>query len=222
MRPLASIAPARLLSLTGALALLAAACADRSGPTAPAGPLVPPTLDAATAARGGGAEIVRLDEGNAAWFGGDPRDGLAVIVWTEDESPTADALCAFLTTDGAPLPATSPQRTQLVFTPKGRFNLTTVSRVARVEVYQYGGSAILSPCELVGAPVVATGTVRATLHQVDPGAADPGLLKFHSTVTGVVDLVSGGQARLHATARFRAASDGTIVMNEASVELTPR
>jgi len=72
---------------------------------------------------------------------------------------------------------------------------------------------------LAGAPIIATGTGKATFEALAPrpGAA----LVAHVTVQGVVDLVSGGQARVLGTARVTVLPDGTLLFDEERVTLTP-
>ena len=151
------------------------------------------------------------------WFGGDPRYGLAVIVLAEGTSPLANTLC----TGGLWAVEGSPQRTQLVIGPNGRVNSGVVSGEAFVEVYGYGAGIVTSPCELVGAPIVASGRVRVTQHITDPGPSGNGAFVFVVTANGIVDLASGGQARLRSTARWIMRPDGTVVMDEEPVELLP-
>jgi hypothetical protein len=43
----------------------------------------------------------------------------------------------------------------------------------------------------------------------------------HVTVHGIVDLIEGGQARLHATVNFVIRPDGTLVKDQEPVTLTP-
>ena len=44
---------------------------------------------------------------------------------------------------------------------------------------------------------------------------------LHATVQGIVDLVSGGQARVFGTARVTILPDGTLLFDDERVRLTP-
>jgi hypothetical protein len=70
-----------------------------------------------------------------------------------------------------------------------------------------------SNCALVGVPVVASGTAHLTfiINARQAGA----------TVHGVVDLATGGQARLLVTTRIHFAADGSIVFDHTRITLTP-
>jgi hypothetical protein len=97
-----------------------------------------------------------------------------------------------------------------------------VTREANVQVFEFGPELLADPCDLLGAPLVATGTVFFT-HIATfeaPGSA-PGSFRIHVTVHGVVDLVEGGQARLQAIANFVLRPDGTLVKDQEVVKLTP-
>jgi hypothetical protein len=202
-RPLAA-------GLTLGLVLLTAACADSPAPTAPTR-----ELDSAPAfAKGSssGAIIVRRGiVGN--WWGGDPRDQLAVVVgW---DASIAE-VCALPDLLNGPI---SPGTGKGVITPTGRIHFNADSREAHVVVVQYGGGPVSSPCQLVDALVVATGTVTFTL-RINIAAGGVGQVA-HVTAEGIVDLTSGGQAHLDATARYVVHPDGSVVFDEERVRLTP-
>jgi hypothetical protein len=63
--------------------------------------------------------------------------------------------------------------------------------------------------------------VRASSHISDPAGSGRGAFVWHVTTTGVVDLASGGRARLFGTFRWVIRPDGTLVMDEEIVRLTP-
>jgi hypothetical protein len=86
-----------------------------------------------------------------------------------------------------------------------------------VRVYEFPG-AIGAICDLVGAPLVATGNVDFNLTVVDgaPGAVHVGV-KFR----GVVDLAGGGQARLHATGFTLIKPDGSFAFDHVRIILRP-
>jgi hypothetical protein len=114
----------------------------------------------------------------------------------------------------------SPQRGQAVFTPSGKGQLHTFTREAFVQVFDYS-APLTDFCDPAGAPVVASGTVTFSqvVHEVPEGA--PGAFSLHVTVQGTVDLTSGGQARLSALAQAVVRPDGTLVLDRATVRLTP-
>jgi hypothetical protein len=205
----------RLLSagLTLSLALFAGGCSDGTVSTAPARtPAAVPAFDQ-TASSGAAAIIVeRGIVGN--WWGGDPRDQLALMIgW---EASIAD-VCAANDPLGGPV---SPGIGRGVIIPSGKIHFVSLSHEANVVVVQYGAGLLgFDVCPLVGAAVVATGTVkyssRITLATNGPGQVS------HVTAEGIVDLTGGGQARLFATARFVLQSDGSVVIDEQRVRLTP-
>jgi hypothetical protein len=86
-------------------------------------------------------------------------------------------------------------------------------------VYDFGGGIVSNICQLVGAPVLGTGTADYTFEAVVTGqGAD---FVIHITLHGVIDLVSGGQARIQATAQAVVLPDGTLLFDEERVRLTP-
>jgi hypothetical protein len=67
-------------------------------------------------------------------------------------------------------------------------------------------------------PVLGTGTANYTFEPVFTGQ---GAFVIHVTLQGVIDLVSGGQARVDATAQVTILPDGTLLFDEERVRLTP-
>jgi hypothetical protein len=104
-----------------------------------------------------------------------------------------------------------------LFTPPGGGIFHASDRDANLVVYEFAGGPVTGPCDLVGAPVVGTGTGKFTYHVSDTG---PGAVTIHITVQGTVNLVSGG-ARVWATARVTVLPDGTLLFDEERVRLTP-
>jgi hypothetical protein len=193
------------------IALLTTACADGAAPTAPTHTLAPAPVFAKGASSGDGATHSRTGIlGN--WWGGDPRDQLALMVGFE--VPIAK-VCA----TGDQTSDVSPGTGKVVLIPTGRVHFTALSREADVVVVQYG-AGLLGPtvCPLVGAPVVATGTVKFTYRA---SFVEAGGIVAHATAEGVVDLAGGGQARLFAKAHLLVRDDGTVVLDEQRVRLTP-
>jgi hypothetical protein len=66
--------------------------------------------------------------------------------------------------------------------------------------------------------VLGTGTGNFTYQLLGTGR---GSFVAHIVVHGVVDLVSGGQARLFASARVRVLPSGRLLFDEERVRLTP-
>jgi hypothetical protein len=96
-----------------------------------------------------------------------------------------------------------------------------------VVVFEYGAGIVVDPCVLVGAPVVATGTVKYTFRVSDLGdiyglnLGGPGSTSIHETVEGIVDLTGGGQARLFGKVRTLWGPDNSLRFDEERVRLTP-
>jgi hypothetical protein len=88
-----------------------------------------------------------------------------------------------------------------------------------VAVFAYGAGITTSPCDLVGAPVAATGAVR--LHYV-ARVEGGGATVFQVGARGTVTLATGGEARLTATWRQVVRPDGTLLFDLEPVTLTPR
>jgi hypothetical protein len=181
-----------LLPLGGALVL---GCADQQSPTASPAPSFR-------------AEHVTL--GTAIFFGGDPTNPLVVTAGYEAGITPAD-VCAG--NGGIPQGVGKG-----VLTPPGGFHGHTFGRDVNLVVFAFGGGPVTDACQLIGAPLVATGTGKFTFNVEDSG---PGATVLHATVQGVVDLASGGQARVFGTARVTILPDGTLLFDEERVRLTP-
>jgi hypothetical protein len=214
-----------LVGILATLALLiaTAACSDTSAPVAPSTPTAKPTLDnAASASSGSGATIEHSDFPFGFLGGGDPRDNLAFFVGPLDPVQAVRIKCP----DPSVIAPVSPgARAKILTTPSGQVQVEAITRDAHIAVWQFTGP-ILSPCQLIDAPVVATGVVRYTVEQTNSNVLDgvsggPGAATLHLEALGVVDLTSGGQARLHATARILIRPDGTLAFDVERVSLTP-
>jgi len=196
-------------------ALLFVACTDH--PTAP-----DTTENAQTpalaAASSGGAQVVRTDFPFGFLGGGDPRDNLAFFVGPLDPVAALVIKCP----DPSIIAPVSPgARAQIVTAPSGRVNIHAITRQAHIAVWQFTG-VITSTCQLIGAPLVATGVVLYTVEITNADfPAGPGAFHEHIDAVGTVDLTSGGQARLHATARILVLPDGTLGFDEERISLTP-
>jgi hypothetical protein len=100
---------------------------------------------------------------------------------------------------------------------RGRTRGRTLARLQRPTV-AYGEGPVSGPCDLVGAPVLGIGTGKFTFpFHFTPGGA----IVAHVTVQGMVELVSGGQARVFGTARVLILPDGTFKFDEERVRLKP-
>jgi hypothetical protein len=185
------------------------ACAD-----APTSTTEPPLLqfDAALAPSTSGPNVVRgpLQPG-VLWA---PDGQLAVAVGFE--VPFA-AHCADLESPNQPGGA------QTVSTPPGGKHLTMSGQDLSVVVFQFDGEVGDYCQDLAGAPVVATGTANLTLTSNDLvlGGAGPGADQVHVTIHGVVDLVSGGQARLFAITHVLIWPDGSFAFDHTRIILKP-
>ena len=147
-----------------------------------------------------------------AIFASGPPNNLAVRVGSEDTELACTGQDIIF----------SPQRGQGVFTSPGIANFHSFSQEAFVEVFDFagtGGFAGTGFCDVFGAPLLATGTVKFTITVHLPGE-ETGVVSAHVTVNGIVDLSAGGQARLHATAQLVADASG-IVVDQTQIRLTP-
>jgi hypothetical protein len=113
---------------------------------------------------------------------------------------------------------TAGQKGQDIFTPAGGFEEHVRAVDVNIVVYEFSAGPVTGPCQLVGAPVVGTGTgeFTTTSHFHSSGS-----LVIHWTIHGTIDLVSGGQARLLAKAQVVVRPDGTLVLDNEPVSLTP-
>jgi hypothetical protein len=110
-----------------------------------------------------------------------------------------------------------PGSTQIVFSPSGRVHVKGSGKSVNVRVYEFPGVAAAN-CDLVAEPLVATGTVNFNLAVVDGG---PGAVHVGVKFRGVVELVSGGLARLHATGFTLIRPDGSFAFDHVRITLRP-
>jgi len=148
---------------------------------------------------------------NAFQMGGDPSNPLALQAGF-DAGTTAEDVCE------DPFGHGQTGEGPIIFTPHEGFHTHTSDRDANLVVYAYGEGPVSQQCQLVGAPVVATGTGKFTYKESFSGR---GAYVVHITVQGTVDLVDGGQARLWANARVTILPDGSLLLDEERVRLTP-
>ncbi len=200
------MASPRSCSVLFAAAAVLTACSDL-----PTNPLSRPTILAR-------AIVERPDAAPGFFFGGDPRDGLAVAVGYITPIASLAEICADPTASDIPV---TGGRLQFVSTPSGSVQATFTSAHEAVTVFRYGEGIVTSACQLVGAPVVATGTVTVSLHQTKVTGEGPGASLFGATLEGLVTLTSGGTARIHGTLQFVVRPDGSIQIDRERVSLTP-
>jgi hypothetical protein len=190
-------------------------CAAVAGCSDPAGSTTASDVDAASQAQPAPSyqpgAIVDKNVVFLTFIGGGPPTNLAAAIALEG---AIEPFCTDPETG-----VFSPQRGIQVITPGGRIPSHVVSRDAFVQVVEYSVGIVTDPCQLVGAPLVATGRVffSHVLHQ----SAESGQLVVHVVAHGIVDLVEGGQARLHARANVVIRPDGTLVIDQEPVTLTP-
>jgi hypothetical protein len=187
----------RLLTaaLAGALTL---GCGDSPRMTGPADPTAP------------SPRVERFGHLDAFVFGGDPTNPLALQIGF-DAGVTVEDICT-----GSPgLPNGLGQ---LILTPPGGALLHGSGQDVNLVVYEFGGGPVTDPCQVVGAPVVGSGTGNFTYNIL---TLSNGAFVAHITAHGIIDLTSGGQARVLGTARVLILPDGTLKFDVEQVRLTP-
>jgi hypothetical protein len=197
--PVATLAAALLLG-----------CGDQQSPTPPADS---PALSFRTqhSPDGPGAQVVRFDFGFFS-AGPDPATGLTLTVGLV--SPLADVPdCG----GSGPVISDGKRVVQLVFTPRDFEDVFIRAERATMVLYESTSPEL---CDWVTAPVFARGTVNLTFHILSRTAA--GLpseigLKFQ----GIVELTSGGRARVLNTAEVKVDPDGTAHVHVDRFEVKP-
>jgi hypothetical protein len=188
------------IALAGGLVL---GCAEQQAPTVAAENSPAPSVR---------AELIPVFA--AFQMGGDPSNPLALQVGWEP-GVTAEDICV----DPNEGVDSLAMRGQDVFTPSGGLHERISAREVQLVVYEFGGGPVTSQCQLVGAPVLGTGTGNFTWNFNQGGQ---GRAVIHLTVHGTVDLTGGGQARVLGTARVLILPDGTLFFDEERVRVTPR
>ena len=184
-------------ALAGALSL---GCADQQSPTGVGTDPLPPSLR---------AEPVPVF--SPVLLGGDPSNPFAVQAGYE-AGLTAEDVCP---DTGEHVDPNS--QGQAIFTPPGGVHINVSARDVSLVVYEFGDGIVTDICQLVGAPVVGSGYGKYSTQLVVSG---PGATVLHIAMQGVIDLVSGGQARVLATAQVTILPDGTLLFDEERVRLT--
>jgi hypothetical protein len=189
-----------LLLPTAAIAgTLTLGCGDQQSTTAPDPPA--PSLRAE-----------RVPVLAPVFLGGDPSNPFAVQAGYQ-AGLTAGDICP---DNGEHVD--SRAQGQGILTPAGGAIVHVSAHDMSLVVYQFGGGLVSDICQLVGATVLGTGTANYSFEPVFTGQ---GAFVIHATLQGVIDLVSGGQARVNATARVTILPDGTLLFDEERVRLTP-
>lgn len=185
-------------ALAGALTL---GCADQQSPTDLATDPLTPSLRAE-----------RVPVFSPVLLGGDPSNPLAVQAGYEARFAAQD-ICP---DTGEHVDPNS--QGQAIFTPAGGVHVSVSARDVHLVVYEFGEGIVTDICQLVGAPVLGTGSGK---YSTQLNVSGPGAIVLHITVQGIIDLVSGGQARVLATAQVTILPDGTLLFDEERVKLTP-
>jgi hypothetical protein len=202
--PFVPFAPAALVLP----AVVLASCTDSSSPTPPADAPAPASAKA-NAPPASGPNVVRIQSAFLTF----PGIGQGVTLTAGLVSSPAD-FCAH--PEQAVL---SPGVEQDVSTPSGSVHILASSHEAHLVLY--GATETGDVCDLVGAPVLGTGTgqFQVTLNDVDetgPGATT-GIERVHGTIT----LASGGELRVQALHQVTLRPDGTLVHDRTTLTLTP-
>ena len=145
-------------------------------------------------------------------LGGDPSNPLAVQAGYE-AGLTAEDICP---DTGEHVDPNSQGKAH--FTPSDGVHISVSARDVSLVVYDFGEGIVTDICQLVGAPVLGTGSGK---YSTQLGVSGPGATVLHITVQGIIDRVSGGQARVLATAQVTILPDGTLLFDEERVRLTP-
>jgi hypothetical protein len=162
-----------------------------------------PTFDAADGPLASGATLVRAPF-QPGVLSGDVRYAVAVGF----EEPFAEHCNDLESPD-------QPGSTQIVFSPSGRVHVKGSGKEVNVRVYEFPG-VVGAVCDLVGEALVAIGTVDFNLTVADgvSGAVHVGV-----KLRGVVELVTGGLARLHATGFTLLRPDGSFAFDHVRITL---
>ena len=155
-----------------------------------------------------------VSRGNPVAFtiGPDPQSGL--LLEAGFDAPFTALNC----TDLASFPLSLTQ--QHVFTPSGHFHTTTLPQDVSVDVFLLEGG-FTDFCQLIDAPVVATGTASVRVTEAYGADDGSGATTINFTVNGVLDLTSGGRARVLGTAHIVIRPDGSLVRLSETIRLTP-
>jgi hypothetical protein len=200
---------AAVTALCAAAAVSCAESNDRTGPTAANAGDTPLEVSAQSGA------IVDRTLPVATLLGGGPPTNLALSVGSET---SIDDFCADPTAI-----VFSEVQSIAVFTPSRKVPYHASTHDAFVQVFEYSPGIVTHPCDLVGAPLVASGRVffSQTFNQLTGPGSGPGSFAVNATVHGIVELTEGGLARLHGSWRFVIRPDGTLVKDQEPVTLKP-
>jgi hypothetical protein len=185
-------------ALVGALTI---GCADQPSPTGMVTDPLAPSL---------GAEHVPVF--SPVLLGGDPGNPLAVQAGYA-AGLTAEDICP---DTGEHVDPNSQGKAH--FTPPGGVHVSVSARDVSLVVYGFGEGIVTDVCQLVGASVLGTGSGE---YSTQLNVSGRGATILHITVHGIITLVSGGQARVLATAEVTVLPDGAVLFDEERVRLTP-
>jgi hypothetical protein len=189
--------------------ILLASCTDSGQVTAPAETHKPNFDPGAHTPTSPGPIVERPGFPAALFMSEDPATSLSLIAGAD---VSIEQACA------DPQNLVAPGISQAVFPPPGGVHFIYTGEVT-VQVFQVTGDAPQGFCDLVGEPLVASGTAT---FRARVSATARGTLALHVDVEGVLDLTSGGQVRLSALGQtvFRP-SDGALVLDRSRITLTP-
>jgi hypothetical protein len=190
-----------LLPTAALAAALTLGCADQQSPTGLVTDPLAPSLRAE-----------RVPVFSPVLLGGDPSNPLAIQAGYE-AGFTAEDICP---DTGEHVDPNSLG--QAIFTPSGGLHINVSARNVSLVLYEFGAGIVGDICQLVGAPVLGTGSGK---YSAQVNVSGPGATVLHFTVQGIIDLVSGGQARVLATAQVTILPDGSVLFDEERVRLTP-
>ena len=184
-------------ALLAAVPLLVSCTAtDLTSPPSAPRSRVAPVLQRQSAASGTGAIVDRTAAANLGFFSIlDAESGIGFTVGLTSALADYCATGTFTATTNV---------VQTVATPSGKSQLLVQGRDAPIVVYDYtGGAPSLDPCDLVGRPVLATGT--GSFNQAQTGFPPE---RYEARAHGTVTLVSGARAQLTGTEHYRARAGG--------------
>jgi hypothetical protein len=187
-----------------------ASCADSDNLTTPGDAVVPVSAQR-NAPTTSGPNVTR-GLPVAFTIGPDPQSGL--LLEAGFDAPFTALNC----TDLSSFPLSLTQ--QQVSTPSGHLHFTTLPQEVSVDVFLIEGG-FTNFCQLVDAPVVATGTATVRVTEAYGADGGSGATTINFTVHGVLDLTSGGSARVLGTAHLIIRPDGSLVRLSETIRLTP-
>jgi hypothetical protein len=189
---------------------LLASCTDPDRLTTPSDAAVP-VSDQRSAPPASGPNVIR---GLPVGFiiGPDPQSRL--VLEAGFDAPFTAINCVDLSL--FPLSLTQQQ----VSTPSGHLHFTTLPQEVSVDVFSIEGG-LTDLCQLVDAPVVATGTAIVRVTEAYGADGGSGATTINFTVHGVLELTGGGRARVLGAAHIIIRPDGSLLRDTETITLTP-